>query len=91
MQHLHGAGHCDVQQSGAERRSVEDQVGIDDHDAIELEAFHGLGGEHRNIGVGQFVNVIDSSQIVGGECFPDRFVQRRRCDNAGCGAGVPVR
>ena len=43
VQLLHGAGHRDVQQAGAARRAVEDLVGVDDDDAVELQALHRLG------------------------------------------------
>ena len=46
---LHGAGHRHVEQAGAAGRVAEDLVGLDDDDAVELEALDLLGAEQRHL------------------------------------------
>ena len=65
--------------------------GVDDDDAVELEALHGLGGEHRHVVVGEIVHVVDRPEAVGSERSSDRCVQRRRSDHAGVVMPMPHR
>ena len=80
---LHGAGHRDVQQACTAGRAVEDLMGVDDDDAVELEPLDRFGREQWHVVVTERVDVVDGVQTDRRQRSPDLVVASRWGNDTG--------
>ena len=66
-QDLHRTGHRHIEQACAASGAIEHLGRIHDHDGIELEALHGLGGEHRDLYALEILHPLDCFEAMGYE------------------------